>query len=76
MPGSVSGEYSLFREEFATMLFRCDLIDDGVLKERFYREEQSKESALETLKMFQLGKGIWKIKPAVIKSDDVVDPDS
>ena len=43
-------------------LYKCTLVDDGYVQERFLREGESAESVLEGLEMFILGNGTWEIE--------------
>lgn len=44
--------------------YKCELINDGIMVERFYREGESIKDILEGLKMFQWPKGEWRIEHA------------
>ena len=42
-------------------LFKCTLINNGYVQERFYREGDSEYDLLEALQMFNWGDGNWEI---------------
>ena len=42
-------------------LFKCTLINNGHVQERFYREGDSQFDVLESLEMFNWGDGSWEI---------------
>lgn len=42
-------------------IFKCTLIKNGYVQERFYREGDSEFDVLESLEMFNWGDGIWQI---------------
>jgi len=42
-------------------LFKCTLINNGYVQERFYREGDSESDLLEALQMFNWGDGNWEI---------------
>ena len=43
------------------MLFICELIDKGVVKERFLRHGESAKQVKEGLELFEWGPGEWRI---------------
>ncbi len=42
-------------------LFKCTLINNGHVQERFYREGDSEFDVLESLEIFNWGDGSWEI---------------
>jgi hypothetical protein len=46
------------------MLWQCDLIDDGIVRERFFREGATANEVKEDLESFQWGRGKWRISDA------------
>lgn len=42
-------------------LFKCTLINNGHVQERFFREGESQFDVLEGLEMFNWGAGNWQI---------------
>lgn len=46
-------------------MYRCELIDDGVIVERFFRDGESAEDVRDTLEMFVWPRGEWQIEEEV-----------
>jgi len=42
-------------------IFKCTLINNGYVQERFYREGDSESDVLQGLEMFNWGDGSWEI---------------
>ena len=42
-------------------IFKCTLIKNGYVQERFYREGDSESDVFQGLEMFNWGDGIWEI---------------
>ena len=42
-------------------MFFCELINNGIIQARFYREGESAAAVQEGLEMFQWPKGVWRI---------------
>ena len=60
-----SGVWELFNlKTKEKVMYKCELINDGVVVERFFREGISAESVREGLEMFQWPDGEWRISAA------------
>ena len=46
------------------MMYFCKFVNDGIVKESFYREGDSVKEVREGLELFDFGKGKWKVGPA------------
>ena len=42
--------------------YLCELVNDGIVQERFYRDGTSREEVKDGLEMFQWPEGEWKIQ--------------
>lgn len=45
-------------------MYHCKLVNKSFVVEQFYREAESEKDCLETLQMFQFGKGKWVVEQA------------
>jgi len=53
------------------MKYLCELIGEGIIQGRFYRDGTSREEVKAGLEMFQWPDGAWKIQPAMVDPDDI-----
>ncbi len=42
-------------------LYLCELVDDHLIRERFYRKGISAEAVREGLELFEYGPGAWRV---------------
>ena len=52
------------------MLYLCELVNNGIIQERFYREGKNAEAVKEGLELFKWGPGEWRIAPAEDPAED------
>jgi len=43
------------------MMFKCTLVKNGIVQERFFREGESAKEVKDGLELFQWPKGTWRI---------------